>query len=56
LIVDAHDSITLHGVTTAQLASHPSDFHFFYAAADRCNEKHLRSTGHAGAVGRKITI
>jgi Ca2+-binding RTX toxin-like protein len=27
--VDAHDTITLHGVTTAQLAAHSSDFHFF---------------------------
>jgi probable HAF family extracellular repeat protein len=29
IVVDAHDSITLHNVTTAQLAAHPSDFHFF---------------------------
>jgi probable HAF family extracellular repeat protein len=29
IAVDAHDTITLHGVTTAQLAAHPSDFHFF---------------------------
>jgi hypothetical protein len=29
IAVDAHDSITLHGVTVAQLAAHPSDFHFF---------------------------
>jgi hypothetical protein len=29
IAVDAHDSITLHGVTKAQLAAHPSDFHFF---------------------------
>jgi len=29
IAVDAHDSITLYGVTMAQLAAHPSDFHFF---------------------------
>jgi Ca2+-binding RTX toxin-like protein len=29
IAVDAHDTITLLGVTTAQLAAHPSDFHFF---------------------------
>jgi Ca2+-binding RTX toxin-like protein len=29
IVVDAHDTITLHGVTTAQLAAHPSDFRFF---------------------------
>jgi hypothetical protein len=29
ITVDAHDTLTLLGVTTAQLASHPSDFHFF---------------------------
>jgi probable HAF family extracellular repeat protein len=29
IAVDAHDAITLHGITTAQLAAHPSDFHFF---------------------------
>jgi hypothetical protein len=29
ITVDAHDTITLLGVTTAQLAAHPSDFHFF---------------------------
>jgi hypothetical protein len=29
IAVDAHDTITLHGVTAAQLAAHPSDFHFF---------------------------
>jgi hypothetical protein len=29
IVVDAHDSITLHNVTTAQLAAHQSDFHFF---------------------------
>jgi hypothetical protein len=29
IAVDAHDSITLPGVTMAQLAAHPSDFSFF---------------------------
>jgi hypothetical protein len=29
ITVDAHDAITLLGVATAQLAAHPSDFHFF---------------------------
>jgi hypothetical protein len=29
IVVDSHDTITLPGVTTAQLAAHPSDFHFF---------------------------
>jgi Bacterial Ig domain/RTX calcium-binding nonapeptide repeat (4 copies) len=29
IAVDGHDTITLHGVTVAQLAAHPSDFHFF---------------------------
>jgi hypothetical protein len=29
IAVDAHDTITLHGVTTAQLVAHASDFHFF---------------------------
>jgi Ca2+-binding RTX toxin-like protein len=29
IAVDAHDAITLLGITTAQLAAHPSDFHFF---------------------------
>jgi hypothetical protein len=29
IAVDARDSITLHGVIVAQLAAHPSDFHFF---------------------------
>jgi Ca2+-binding RTX toxin-like protein len=29
IVVDPHDTITLPGVTTAQLAAHPSDFHFF---------------------------
>jgi hypothetical protein len=29
ITVDAHDTITLHGVTVAQLAAHSSDFHFF---------------------------
>jgi hypothetical protein len=29
ITVDVHDTITLLGVTTAQLAAHPSDFHFF---------------------------
>jgi hypothetical protein len=29
IAVDAHDAITLHGVTTALLATHSSDFHFF---------------------------
>jgi Bacterial Ig-like domain len=29
IVVDPHDTITLPGVTTAQLAARPSDFHFF---------------------------
>jgi Ca2+-binding RTX toxin-like protein len=29
IVVDAHDTITLTGVTVAQLQSHLSDFHFF---------------------------
>jgi hypothetical protein len=29
IAVDAHDSITLLGVTVAQLSAHPADFHFF---------------------------
>jgi large repetitive protein len=29
IAVDAHDTITLTGVTTTQLAAHSSDFHFF---------------------------
>jgi hypothetical protein len=29
IVVDPHDTITLPGVTTAQLAAHASDFHFF---------------------------
>jgi Ca2+-binding RTX toxin-like protein len=29
IVVDPHDTITLHGVTTAQLVAHSSDFHFF---------------------------
>ena len=29
IAVDPHDTITLPGVTTAQLAAHPSDIRFF---------------------------
>jgi hypothetical protein len=29
ITVDAHNTITLPGVTVAELAAHPSDFHFF---------------------------
>jgi hypothetical protein len=29
IVVDPHDTITLPGVTTAQLAARSSDFHFF---------------------------
>jgi hypothetical protein len=29
IVVDPHDTITLPGVTTAQLPARPSDFHFF---------------------------
>ena len=29
IVVDAHDTITLPNVTTAMLAAHSSDFHFF---------------------------
>jgi hypothetical protein len=29
ITMDSHDTITLHNVTTSQLAAHSSDFHFF---------------------------